>query len=310
MSADAAAELDDGLLQSRLVDSGLFAAVHRVASTGSTNEDLLSAADSAAAGAAMPHLTALTAEQQTGGRGRQARSWASPKGTSLSTSLLLRPSLPVVERHWVTLCVGLALVRALRSRGVPGALKWPNDVHVRGRKIAGILAAVPLRDPEAVVVGCGINVLLDEQQLPTPTATSLTLELARAGEPIPLPGTAAAGQLRSALLCDWLEEVAILLEDVRHHGSIEPVRAEILAVISTVGQDVRIELPDGTAVRGAAVAVEHDGALTVEVSGRRRAGSGAGGVASEGLWRTERTPQRESFHAGDVVHLRPLGEPT
>jgi BirA family transcriptional regulator, biotin operon repressor / biotin---[acetyl-CoA-carboxylase] ligase len=310
MTDSAAIRLDDALLQRRLVDTGLFAAVHRTESTGSTNEDLLEAAGRPEAGSRVPHLTVLTAEQQTGGRGRQTRSWVSPQGASLSTSLLLRPSLPVVQRHWVTLCVGLGLVRALRSREIPAALKWPNDVHVEGRKIAGILAAIPPRDSEAVVVGCGINVLINRQQLPTPTATSVILELDRAGRDSPMPGTAAAGQLRSALLCDWLEEVALLLDRVRQHGSIEPVRAEIVSAISTVGQEVRLELPDGTAVRGEAVAVEYDGALTVEVSRRRRAvPETEDGVGPESLWHAERSPRRESFHAGDVVHLRPIGGP-
>lgn len=310
MSDTRPAQLDDALLQRRLVQSGLFAQVMRVESTGSTNDDLLDAVAAPEAAQRWPHLTVLTAEQQTGGRGRQSRAWSSPAGSSLSTSLLLRPNVPVAQRHWIPLCLGVALVRALSDRGIPAALKWPNDVHVQGRKIAGILAAVPPQDPAALVVGCGINVLLEADQLPTASSTSVLLELPRAGHTPPMPGTAAAAQLRSGLLCDWLEETARLLRRIQQSGSIEPVRAEIVSTIDTLGQQVRVELPDGTAVRGEAVGVEYDGALTVEVSMRRRSvlDPETGGGA-EKLWTAEASPQRESFHAGDVVHLRPAGGP-
>lgn len=302
--------LDDALIQRRLVDSGHFARVVRVASTGSTNEDLLEAAVQPEAARRWPHGTVLTAEQQTGGRGRQSRAWSSPVGTSLSTSLLLRPNLPPEQRHWITLCLGVALVRSLRARHIPAALKWPNDVHVDGHKVAGILAAIPPRSPETLVVGCGINVLLTRGQLPTPNSTSVSLELERAGQAAPQPGTPAGAQLRSMLLCEWLEETADLLRRVQEHGTIEPVRTEIVSTISTVGQEVRVELPDGTAVCGEAVAVEHDGALTVEVSRRRRnALDPAGGAGPPAMWAAEPALRRESFRVGDVVHLRPLVGP-
>lgn len=301
--------LDDALIQRRLVDSGLFARVLRVDSTGSTNDDLLDAVSETGAEQHWPHLSVITAEQQTGARGRQARPWSSPKGSSLSTSVLLRPHLPPQQRHWLTLCLGTALVRALRAQQIPAALKWPNDVHVQGRKIAGILAVVHPRDPDALVVGCGINVLLNAQQLPTPTATSVLLELARSQQPPRDLTATAAAELRSTLLCDWLEEAAHLLQQIHHHG-VDSVRTEIVSTISTVGQDVRVELPDRTAVRGEAVGVENDGALTVEVTSRRRTALDpeAGGGA-EDLWAPEASPRREIFHAGDVVHLRSVGGP-
>lgn len=310
MSDNRLAQLDDALLQRRLVQTRLYAQVLRVDSTGSTNDDLLDAAAEPDADRRWPDMTVITAEEQTGGRGRQARVWSSPPGSSLSTSLLLRPDIPVTQRHWITLGIGIALVRVLRARDIPAALKWPNDVHVEGKKIAGILAAVPPQDPAALVVGCGINVLLTQEQLPTENSTSVLLELSRAGQGSPMPGTAAAAQLRSDLLCDWLEEAAGLLQKIQQHGSIDPVREQIVSTMSTLGQQVRIELPGGTAVRGEALGIEHDGALTVNVSMRRRTvlDPEAGGGA-EDLWEKEIRPRRESFHAGDVVHLRPAGAP-
>ncbi|WP_120003606.1 biotin--[acetyl-CoA-carboxylase] ligase [Nesterenkonia muleiensis] len=274
-------ELDEDLLHQRLVASGLYSRLSRLRATGSTNADLLAAAEEPDFDIKWPHLSVLTAEEQTGGRGRLARAWSSPRGSSLSTSVVLRPSLPIEQRHWLSLAAGLALVEVLEERGVEAALKWPNDVQVAGRKIAGILAAVPPRSPGTVIVGCGINVLLTADQLPTPTSTSLLVEIGRAGCDIAATGAAEGARLRTELLADWLERFAGLVGRIQGAGDIGPVRDDIISAISTVGQQVRVELPDGTAVRGAAVAVENSGALTVEVSGWRR-----------------------TFAVGDVFHLR------
>lgn len=297
--------LDQELLQRRLVETGPYARMSRVESTGSTNADLLAAAAEPKFDRSWPHLSVLTAEEQTGGRGRLTRHWTSPKGASLSTSVVLRPSLPVDQWHWLSLTAGLALVTVLRERGLPAGIKWPNDVHVTGRKIAGILAAVPPQSPEVVIVGCGINVLLTAEELPTPGSTSLLLELERADRTPPPADSAQATQLRTELLSDWLEQFARLESQIQSRGDIGPITAEITSTISTVGQHVRVELPDGTAVRGTALDVENSGALAVEVTGRRgtQLDPEAGG-GEERLWAAVPHPVRETFTAGDVIHLR------
>src|SRR5699024_7355687 len=205
--------------------------------------ELLRAAQSEQLSSRWPHLAVLTAEEQTAGRGRLGRGWSSPKGSTLSTSILLRPELPQAQWQWLTLTAGLALVRTLRAADMPAALKWPNDVHVGGRKIAGLLAVVPPDDPSAVIIGCGINVLLSSDQLPTPQSTSVLLERQRAGRPVPAPASAEAGRLRTALLGDWLETFAQLLGTLRGAADAAPLRTEIIAAISTPGQQVRVELP-------------------------------------------------------------------
>lgn len=299
--------LDEELLHTRLVESGQVPRLVRVESTGSTNADLVDAADSAEFGQQWPHLSVLTAEEQKGGRGRQVRAWSSPRGASLSTSVVLRPALPLEQRHWLTLATGLALIEALGKRGLPAALKWPNDVHVNGRKIAGILAVVPPGSPESLIIGCGINALLTQEQLPTPTATSVLLELERAGLEAPSPDSPEAAVLRTELLADWLAGLVRIVQRIQDHGDIEPVRADTVAAISTVGEEVRVELPDGTGARGTAVGIEYQGALIVEVTSRRRTvlDPEAGG-GEEYLWQALPQPVCESFTAGDVVHLRPL----
>lgn len=298
-------DLDEKLLQRRLIGTGLYASLTRVESTGSTNAELVAAAQSPDFAAQWPHLSVLTAEEQTGGRGRLGRTWSSPRGAALSTSILLRPTMPRSQWHWLSLAAGLALVRALNAYKVPAALKWPNDVHVQGRKIAGLLAEVPPTAPQTVIIGCGINVLLKQDQLPTDSSTSLLLELERLGGDAPEPGTQATAQLRTQLLADWLEHFAGLMRQAQREADISGLRNRIIAAISTTGQQVRVELPDGTAARGLALGVAANGALEIEVTARRRTvlAAEAGGGAEE-LW--QRTaPERESYTAGDVVHLRP-----
>jgi BirA family biotin operon repressor/biotin-[acetyl-CoA-carboxylase] ligase len=198
----------------------------------------------------------VVAEQQTAGRGRVDRSWESPPRSGLTFSVLLRPVLPAPEWGWLPLLTGLAVARALRLRAeVDALLKWPNDVLVDGRKVCGVLAEVP--GPGAVVVGIGLNVSTRRDELPVETATSLLLEH-------------AASTDRDTLLRAVLRELARVMAD--------PVegRAGYRAMCSTLGLEVRLELPD-RAVTGVAERVDDDGRLVVD------------GTA---------------YGAGDVVHLR------
>jgi BirA family transcriptional regulator, biotin operon repressor / biotin---[acetyl-CoA-carboxylase] ligase len=121
-------------------------------STGSTNEV---ARGLAARGA--PHGTVVTAREQTAGRGRQGRTWITPAGGALLASLVLREPDPLLSLRG-----GLAVA----DLAGPGArVKWPNDVLVDGRKIAGVLAEARPQEGWAVL-GIGINLVLDEATLP------------------------------------------------------------------------------------------------------------------------------------------------
>src|SRR5687768_132907 len=105
-------------------------------STGSTN-DLLKAA--ARAGAAEGLV--LVADEQIAGRGRRGRSWTAPPGSSLLLSVLLRPGwLPAADTFLLTMLAAVSAAEALQAEsGVAVELKWPNDLHVDGRKLGGIL---------------------------------------------------------------------------------------------------------------------------------------------------------------------------
>lgn len=138
-----------------------FGAPHRhFASVGSTNTV---ARELAAAGA--PHGTVVTAGEQTAGRGRQGRSWTTPADSALAYSAIVRPLLP---RHSILpLAVPLAVcetAEALRP-DIECKVKWPNDIHLDGRKLAGILIEARPQDGWAVI-GVGLNLTITESEFP------------------------------------------------------------------------------------------------------------------------------------------------
>ncbi len=127
-----------------------------------------------------PEGAVAATDEQTAGRGRLGREWVAPAGSSLLASIVLRPEVPTANLPELSLVAGRAVAQALAEvAGVEPEVKWPNDVLVDGRKVAGILAEA--RDGR-VVLGIGINVSQSEDELPqrpTHPATSLLLETGR-----------------------------------------------------------------------------------------------------------------------------------
>lgn len=204
----------------------------------------------------------VVAEAQTAGRGRLDRLWVSPPRAGLTFSVLLRPDLPSGQWPWLPLWAGLAVATALRERAeVDAVLKWPNDVLIANRKVCGVLAEVPV--PGAAVVGIGLNVTTAREELPHDQATSLQLSGARTTD-------------RDTLLRVVLRALGTVLADPA------AARASYRERCSTIGRNVRVELPGDRAVEGAAEQVDDDGRLVVD------------GTA---------------YGAGDVVHLRPVTGP-
>jgi len=126
-------------------------------SIGSTNNEALAWATGGA-----KDLSLVIADEQTAGRGRLDRKWFTPKGTALAFSLILRPAAK--EKPQLTRIVGLAalaIVDSLRSGGLVAQIKWPNDVLLGGRKVAGILVESVWSGEEVdcVIIGIGVNVL-------------------------------------------------------------------------------------------------------------------------------------------------------
>lgn len=198
---------------------------------GSTNDQ---AKQEAEAGA--PHGALLVADEQTAGRGRGGNRWTTPAGSALAMSLILRPSLPAGSTPFALNVLGaLAVSEAVESIGGEPAIKWPNDVLMAGRKVAGVLVEAAWResDLEYVVIGIGVNVqpaaVPAEHQVAFPAA-SVEGVLGRSVDRVEL----LVGILRS--LDHWLD----------HLGS-----AELLAAweerLAYVGQAVELESDTGSA---------------------------------------------------------------
>ncbi len=140
---------------------------------GSTNDE---AARLARAGAS--HGTIVVARSQTAGRGRDGREWASPLDAGLYLSAIVRPPLPLALVPPMTLAIGVGLCDAVRACGADAVLKWPNDVLVANRKLAGVLVEAQSQGSrlETVIVGIGVN--LSGEPPPAVAATAITLEQA------------------------------------------------------------------------------------------------------------------------------------
>lgn len=240
--------------------------VRHVASTGSTNADVAALARTGA-----EEGLVLVADEQTAGRGRLARTWASPAGVSVAVSVLLQPTQSFERWGWLSLVAGVAVAGALEElapeQGIV-ELKWPNDVLVRGRKVCGILSERvdppgSGRGPYAVV-GMGINLAVAEDQLPVPTATSLLLEGFRV---------------------DRDDAVATVLEHFEEHyrtwQTTGTVRDVYESRCASIGTRLEIVVDAQHSARGIGHGVDDLGRLQVET------GSGV-----------------ETFAVGDVVHAR------
>ena len=127
-----------------------------------------------------PHGTLVVADEQTQGRGRRGRSWESPRGTTVSMTLILRPDLEPVRASMLTIVMGLSVAQGLQELlDVPVQIKWPNDAVLNGHKLCGILTEMSTQIDyiNHVTVGVGINVNMTEfPEEIRGTATSLRLE--------------------------------------------------------------------------------------------------------------------------------------
>lgn len=146
----------------------------------STNDE---AARLARAGAR--HGTVVIARAQRAGRGRDGRSWASPRDAGLYLSAVIRAPLPLIDVPPITLAIGVGLCDAARALGAPAALKWPNDALVGGKKLAGVLVEAHSQGHrvDAVIVGIGVNLSAAVGWSPELAATATSMEQA-AGAPV------------------------------------------------------------------------------------------------------------------------------
>ena len=162
--------------------------VEVVEAAPSTNALVAERARSGAAGEGL----VVVAEHQTAGRGRLDRTWETPARSALTLSVLLVPRAEPADWPWLPLLTGYAAARALRQLGAEVSLKWPNDVLLNDRKLAGILTErVDTPAGPAVVTGIGINVGSTRAELPHDGATSLAIEGVAVDRDRPAVGAAA-----------------------------------------------------------------------------------------------------------------------
>lgn len=253
MSPDLSAQSIDAEVSGRLGRPLTF-----LETTDSTNERAL---ELLATGA--PEGSMVVADHQTTGRGRRGRSWESPPGSGLLFSLVLRPDTSEALEI-LTTALGVATAEAIeQATGVAAGLKWPNDVTVGGRKLAGILVESRLSGGtiEGAVAGMGVNVTwpstdFDDDGL---NATSIAALAARDAT-IAVPDRAVllgAVVKRFELLYDDLT-VAETRNDVVKRASD---RSEVL------GRDISVRFADGSSVEGRALDLTATGALRLETPG-------------------------------------------
>ncbi len=215
--------------------------------------------------AGTPDGTTVLAEEQTAGRGRRGRSFASPRG-GVYLSTVLRPALAPAEAGRLTLAASLAVCRTLEVLGLEPRIKWPNDVLLPAGKVCGILLEMVAREDavDFVVVGIGLNV---HHAPPGVGATAVW----DSGPRVP----------RVQVARSLLEELDRVYGRLLAGGWSEELGAW-RARCGTLGSQVRISLGEGRVLEGVAREVTTDGALM---------------VATEG--------GMQLVYAGDVTHLRP-----
>ena len=261
-----------------LVRSEQVASVLRILEEAGSTNDILA---QLATAAREPHLSTVVTLNQTGGRGRLGRVWTAPEGKALAASVLLRlepgnvASVPE-QLGWLPLIAGAAMsasVDALVGGGRTG-LKWPNDVLLDDLKVCGMLAE--LLPTGEVVMGSGVNLTLEADELPVPSATSLSL----AGV------TGSAPELADLVLSGYLTFVTELFDRFME-AEADAVASGIHRIVSewcrTIGTRVRVSLPGDVDLVGVAVGLAPDGRLLV---------------------RSEVDDVVTAVAAGDVTHLR------
>lgn len=232
-------------------------AIRRYPSLPSTNATALEAA----AGGA-PQGSVIVAGKQTAGRGRRGRPWRSPPGCGLYASLILRPRENTAAWSLLPILAGVAAARAIRElTGAAACLKWPNDVLVNFRKIAGILVEADIAAPisgrkndeapeAAVIVGIGVNISTPVSILPERPLYPASSLLAETGVD---PGGAG-------LLDAWLSAVAEL-HRLWRAGETTALRKEWSGLNALRDREISIAGADGGEVSGIGNEIDEQGAL-------------------------------------------------
>jgi BirA family biotin operon repressor/biotin-[acetyl-CoA-carboxylase] ligase len=249
------APLEPERIQTQLRFSRLGKKIHYFSETDSTNRLAFRRAQEGA-----DEGEIVVAESQTQGKGRMGRSWFSPPYSNLYLSVILKPKLPPASTPQLTLMAAVALAETVQSfLAAPPAIKWPNDIMVGGKKLAGILTESSCDSDRVhfVIVGIGVNLNLQAERFPEDIrdrATSLLISTGRV-----VDRTAFAQQL---------------IQDLdRCYGELESrgfpwIAGRWESFFELRGRKVRVEMA-AQSLSGTARGIDGDGALILEEEGGR-----------------------------------------
>lgn len=215
---------------------------------GSTNDVAISAAEAGA-----PEGLVVAANTQSSGRGRMGRRWSSPPGAGLYVSVVLRPAGAAL--HLLTIAAGAAIAEGVHAAsGLDTSVKWPNDVHVSSRKLAGVLAEAgsSAGAVDHVVLGFGINIL--RAAYPPDVATRATSIEGELGRPVD----------RGLVLAECLAALSNRYETLRHDGAADVIAEWRRRAATHMGRVVEWDV-DGRSRQGRAKDIDATGALLVRV---------------------------------------------
>jgi len=227
-----------------------IAGIEVLGQTGSTHDDMRDRAQNGA-----EDCSFLVAEHQNSGRGRSGRAWNNQERRDLLVSLVVRPSIPAERYPTLTFHLGLALVDALENL-CPGKiqLKWPNDVLLDGKKVAGLLAESNLPangDPGFAILSFGLNVNSEVAEMPVELQSEATTLSENIGKPVN----------RTRLLLRVIEAIS------RHRGDMESGSVPVESWnenAAWMGSDVQIE-QDQKTLKGKMLGVNDEGALMMHI---------------------------------------------
>jgi len=198
--------------------------------------------------------TVIIAETQTSGRGRMGRAWVSPAG-GLYLSIILRPNVRPPEALRFPLIAGVAVAHAIEKvTGLKPRVKWPNDVLLNGKKVAGILTemSADMDRLNHIIVGIGLNVNTPKESFAEEIQEIATSLMAEKGQPVP----------RVKMVQSILTEFELLYDEFGRSG-FEPIRRRWKTLSDTLGKPVTVSFLDQQ-VQGRAFDIDHDGALIIQ----------------------------------------------
>lgn len=199
-----------------------------------------------------PEGTLVVAETQTGGRGRRGRTWFSPADDNIYASLVLRPAIPPSQAPIITLMIAVALAETLRKQfGLPALIKWPNDVLISDKKIAGILTEISsdMDRIDYMVIGLGVNVNTQAADFPIDIENLATSVRIASGNKVS----------RVALLRNILESIDACYTEFQTKG-FSPIMNRWHQYNNIIGQRVTVDVL-GTRFIGKVENVDDDGVL-------------------------------------------------